>query len=347
MLGVLLTILKIIGIILLVLLALILGLASVILLVPIRYRGKAVCQEKKFSGNLKITWLLHLLSASVSVTPEENDIRVKVLGKTIYPKKKKSAKEPQAKVPEISDIPKDPKPPLLEESALGERVEAVYEPQIDQPKESKEPKETADGQIKEKEQRSEAQAETKVQEKTQQMAESGPQENPRAEFKQKPERKKKNPVEMLKEKIRVLKQSFQSLKTKLQNTKNKADYWKKLLLSDSMKEAAAKLLGTGKALLRHILPQKLTGYLHFGFDDPSMTGKILAYLSVIYPFTQDHLVIEPEFEETILEGNIAFRGRIRLGYLLYLVLTVIFNKNIRRQYKRLRKGGNKDGEGSK
>lgn len=344
MLGVLLTILKIIGIILLVLLALILGLAAVILLVPIRYRGKAAYLEKKLSGSLKITWLLHLLSASVSVTPDGTDIRVKVLGKTIYPKKKKSKKEPQAKLPEISDMPKDPKPPLLEESVLDERVEAVYEPQIDQPKE---PKETADGQIKEKEQRSEAQAETKVQEKTQQMAESAPQKIPRAESKQKPERKKKNPVEMLKEKIRAMKQSFQSLKTKLQNTKNKADYWKKLLLSDSMKEAAAKLLGTGKALLRHILPQKLTGYLHFGFDDPSMTGKFLAYLSVIYPFTQDHLVIEPEFEETILEGNIAFRGRIRLGYLLYLVLTVIFNKNIRRQYRRLRKGGNKDGKGRK
>ena len=64
-------------------------------------------------------------------------------------------------------------------------------------------------------------------------------------------------------------------------------------------------------------------------------------------FNVDKRVLIPRFEteELILEGDIAFRGRIRLGYLVYVALSVVLNKNIRRQYKRLRQGGNKDGEG--
>ena len=56
MLGILLTILKIIGIILLVLIGLILLAAAVILLVPIRYHGEGAREEKILSGNVKLTW---------------------------------------------------------------------------------------------------------------------------------------------------------------------------------------------------------------------------------------------------------------------------------------------------
>ena len=133
----------------------------------------------------------------------------------------------------------------------------------------------------------------------------------------------------------------------IQKIKNKIDYWKNLLTSDPMKEAMGFLWKKTKGLLHHILPRRMTGRIHFGFEDPSKTGKTLAYFSMLYPFTKENLVIEPEFEteELILEGDIAFRGRIRLGYLVYVVLSVVLNNNIRRQYKRLRQGGNKDGEG--
>ena len=157
----------------------------------------------------------------------------------------------------------------------------------------------------------------------------------------------KSKFEAFKKKLLTIKEKFLATKANLQKIKNKIDYWKNLLTSEPMKEAIATLWKKAKGLLRHILPRKLTGRVHFGFEDPSMTGKIVAYLSMLYPFTKDNLVIEPEFEteELILEGNLAFRGRIRLGYLVYVVLSVVLNKNIRRQYKRLRQGGKKDGEG--
>ena len=82
MLGILLTILKIIGIILLVLIGLILLAAAVILLVPIRYQGEGAREEKILSGSVKLTWLLHMISASASLSEDGTKIRVCLFGKT-------------------------------------------------------------------------------------------------------------------------------------------------------------------------------------------------------------------------------------------------------------------------
>ena len=178
-------------------------------------------------------------------------------------------------------------------------------------------------------------------------------DEPESEKKQQSQKEKsarpdvKSKFEAIKQKLLAVKEKFIDSKAGIQKVKNKIDYWKNLLTSDPMKEAMGFLWKKTKGLLHHILPRRMTGRIHFGFEDPSKTGKMLAYFSMLYPFTKENLVIEPEFEteELILEGDIAFRGRIRLGYLVYVALSVVLNKNIRRQYKRLRQGGNKDGEG--
>ena len=178
-------------------------------------------------------------------------------------------------------------------------------------------------------------------------------EAPEAEKKQQSQKEKsarpdvKSKFEAIKQKLLAVKEKFIDSKAGIHKVKNKIDYWKNMLTSAPMKEAMEFLWKKTKGLLHHILPRRMTGRIHFGFEDPSKTGKTLAYFSMLYPFTKENLVIEPEFEteELILEGDIAFRGRIRLGYLVYVALSVVLNKNIRRQYKRLRQGGNKDGEG--
>ena len=281
MLGILLTILKIIGIILLVLIGLILLAAAVILLVPIRYHGEGAREEKILSGNVKLTWLLHMISASASLSEDGTKIRVCLFGKTIYPKTKKPPKKSKAK-----KMPKQEAPKKSEKKQQSQKEKSAR-PDV------------------------------------------------------------KSKFEAIKQKLLAVKEKFIDSKAGIQKIKNKIDYWKNLLTSDPVKEAMGFLWKKAKGLLHHILPRRMTGRIHFGFEDPSKTGKTLAYFSMLYPFTKENLVIEPEFEteELILEGDIAFRGRIRLGYLVYVALSVVLNKNIRRQYKRLRQGGNKDGEG--
>ena len=306
MLGILLTILKIIGIILLVLIGLILLAAAVILLVPIRYHGEGAREEKILSGSVKLTWLLHMISASVSLSEDGTKIRVCLFGKTIYPKTKKPPKQSKAKKMPKQEAPKKSEKsekPKQQSDTVSKEVATIYEPQKPIP------------------------------------------ELPKKEKSARPDVKSK--FEAIKQKLLAVKEKFIDSKAGIQKIKNKIDYWKNLLTSDPMKEAMEFLWKKTKGLLHHILPRRMTGRIHFGFEDPSKTGKTLAYFSMLYPFTKENLVIEPEFEteELILEGDIAFRGRIRLGYLVYVALSVVLNKNIRRQYKRLRQGGNKDGEG--
>lgn len=306
MLGILLTILKIIGIILLVLIGLILLAAAVILLVPIRYQGEGAREEKILSGSVKLTWLLHMISASASLSEDGMKIRIGLFGKTIYPKTKKPPKKSKAKKMPKQEAPKrseKSEKPKQQSDTVSKEVATIYEPQ------------------------------------------KSISELPKKEKSARPDVKSK--FETIKQKLLAVKEKFIDSKAGIQKVKNKIDYWKNLLTSDPMKEAMEFLWKKTKGLLHHILPRRMTGRIHFGFEDPSKTGKTLAYFSMLYPFTKENLVIEPEFEteELILEGDIAFRGRIRLGYLVYVALSVVLNKNIRRQYKRLRQGGNKDGEG--
>lgn len=325
MLGILLTILKIIGIILLVLIGLILLAAAVILLVPIRYQGEGAREEKILSGSVKLTWLLHMISASASLSEDGMKIRIGLFGKTIYPKTKKLPKKSKAKKMPKQEAPKKSEKsekPKQQSDTVSKEVATIYEPQ----------KSISELPKKEKKVVYEA---------------------PEAEKKQQSQKEKsarpdvKSKFEAIKQKLLAVKEKFIDSKEGIQKVKNKIDYWKNMLTSATMKEAMEFLWKKTKGLLHHILPRKITGRIHFGFEDPSKTGKTLAYFSMLYPFTKENLVIEPEFEteELILEGDIAFRGRIRLGYLVYVALSVVLNKNIRRQYKRLRQGGNKDGEG--
>lgn len=320
MLGILLTILKIIGIILLVLIGLILLAAAVILLVPIRYHGEGAREEKILSGSVKLTWLLHMISASASLSEDGTKIRVCLFGKTIYPKTKKPPKQSKAKKMPKQEAPKKSEKsekPKQQSDTVSKDVATIYEPQKPIPELPKK------------------------------------MDEPESEKKQQSQKEKsarpdvKSKFEAIKQKLLAVKEKFIDSKAGIQKVKNKIDYWKNLLTSDPVKEAMGFLWKKTKGLLHHILPRRMTGRIHFGFEDPSKTGKTLAYFSMLYPFTKENLVIEPEFEteELILEGDIAFRGRIRLGYLVYVALSVVLNKNIRRQYKRLRQGGNKDGEG--
>lgn len=89
MLGILLSVLKISGILLLAVLALAVLVLAVILLVPVRYgfSGKFDTDEKKICG--KITWFFRLVHISVAIDGDGMKITPKILGKEWGREKKK------------------------------------------------------------------------------------------------------------------------------------------------------------------------------------------------------------------------------------------------------------------
>ena len=62
-----------------------------------------------------------------------------------------------------------------------------------------------------------------------------------------------------------------------------------------------------KRLVLRLKPTDFSGNVRFGFEDPAVTGKTLAVLSVTAPFFEGNLEVEPEFQEEILEGELLIR----------------------------------------
>lgn len=85
-----------------------------------------------------------------------------------------------------------------------------------------------------------------------------------------------------------------------------------------------------------IWPKKIRGDLTYGFEDPSITGKVLAGLSLIYPFTKDDLKVRPDFEHPVICGKLLFCGRIHLFSLVRLLWNLFWCKEVRQTYKDIR-----------
>ena len=115
---------------------------------------------------------------------------------------------------------------------------------------------------------------------------------------------------------------------------DKIKKWYRFLQMDDTKQALIFLKGKGFLVLRHMLPVKIQGNLHFGFEDPSITGQVLAVAGMVYPLYGKTFRILPDFEQQILEGEVNLKGRVFGGYLLLQAWQIYRCKEIRRTYQR-------------
>ena len=91
-------------------------------------------------------------------------------------------------------------------------------------------------------------------------------------------------------------------------------------------------------LFKHIFPQKLKGTLAFGFSDPADTGYITGIAAMFYPKYEESFSLYPNFERRMFEAQCEGRGRIRLGYILVLVVSILKEKSVRAMIKNIISG---------
>lgn len=84
-----------------------------------------------------------------------------------------------------------------------------------------------------------------------------------------------------------------------------------------------------KKLLGHILPGDADGSLTYGFGDPSLTGESLAVLAAFYPRYAGRINISPQFDAALCEAELTFKGRVRIAYIVYLLINGICDSDIR------------------
>ncbi len=128
--SVVLSILKIIGIILLVILCIILALLLIVLFVPIRYNAHVVKEERGPDGKITegltaqagISWLLHIISFGVSFKEGRLSKGLKIFGIDLSKRKKKKEKKKKRKTAK-----EGPERPLSEIAEDGKKKKAKAE----------------------------------------------------------------------------------------------------------------------------------------------------------------------------------------------------------------------------
>ncbi|MCF8018438.1 MAG: DUF2953 domain-containing protein [Vallitaleaceae bacterium] len=109
-----------------------------------------------------------------------------------------------------------------------------------------------------------------------------------------------------------------------------------LLRSDKHKGVLKFVLGKVHKMIKSILPRRIEADIIFGFADPATTGLVLGGVSMFYPCYGNAVVIIPNFEEVMFEGDIKIRGKIVIGVLVYYGLRVIIDKRVRSIIKAVR-----------
>lgn len=75
--------------------------------------------------------------------------------------------------------------------------------------------------------------------------------------------------------------------------------------------------------------------LHFGMEDPALTGEILGGISIFYPVFMDNVKVYPDFEQSILEGELFIKGRLRLITILLILWRLWRDRDVRYVYEKL------------
>ncbi|MBU9726642.1 DUF2953 domain-containing protein [Diplocloster modestus] len=337
MLHIILVILKIIGILLACIVGLLLLLALSVLLVPVRYRGR-VEKNGEITAMGHIHWFLHVVSGKILYEDGEAAIKVRIFGIPIRleakedkpPRKKKTRKKKARKQKDKRQETGTALPDIQDTQAKRSDVPGL-------PFDSGAPGDEHVPHRIEKESEKLGESEG---DNTGQIQE--PSGNPKRTRKKKRNWFKrliqtiKNIVPNLKALFRKIKYTILEICGKIRNVKENIGYYRKVLKEEETKAALTAGKGELWKILKHIRPQKMKGYLHFGLGDPANTGIALGAISIFYSLYRDNIKILPDFEQAVLEGELYLKGRVRMIVLLLSVFRLYRDKNIRMTITRFR-----------
>ena len=315
--GVVLLILKIIGIILLSVIGLILLLSLLLLFWPFSYRIKAHKDEQNFNAAVRILWLLGLLTATVTYDGEAK-LKVRVLGIPVYklqiwPTEEKETRASQATESEETSE---------ENNATADDETSEY----------------FDDSYEDSEMLSEEDIDREIEERLADTEEEDA-------FDKLPLGKKiKAFIEKIKELILKLREKCYNIKDsikqqidKIKKKYKEIKYYYKLLQHPSIKPALSKLWSVAKKMLKHVRPRRLKAVIEYGSGDPASTMKVYGYYCMIYPFYGKKIKFTPDMENKVLYLDASLSGRVQFFRLMWLGWTLFADRNIRRLIRLVRR----------
>ena len=354
MIGVLLLILKCIGIFLLALICLLLLITLVVLLAPIRYEaGGEKTDAIRADGQVK--WLFVQVVARWQMGDKEPFVDLLIFGKSLLEKKKAKAK---------AERKKRKKPRPQKEGDLIYTREKAVPPKDTPPRpvmEQEVPKEVVKEEVIKEE------IPKKEPPKEEIHKEEIPKEEPPKEEipKEAPEESKKEPntVRPMQKKQGMRRVRLEDIEEEKPTEPKAEDFpddlddafftgedgdaeekeenplWKQLLAVEDKKGIAKALWKFIKRMAKGILPGHLIIKGTFGTGDPVWTGYLLAMAGILKGKFGEDLEIKGDFAKATAENIVVrVKGKIVPGYLLYSTLAFALAKPVRRLIMTLWKG---------
>lgn len=365
--GILLTILKVLGIILLSILGLLLIIILLFLFVPFVYKIRVKYVDKQLEAEGEVSFLFRLLRARAAYK-DELSYEAKAAFFTLISSEKAGRDEEDGKEAHKESKAADVK---TEDTSLktaeAKEGEGVTSTGITEPEEAEEAKvetgrrqeaetQTPKSTIVERELEAEAdskqvnnqpesikQEDSNIEDGTQEDCKQAVcgqvNEENKAGKKAKRKEAKKQKSKKTKKKLNIF-AKIEEIKEKIEAkwTAFKEDF----LSLNNKKEAVLKfinaegtvagifyLLTQSKILIKMILPKKIKGWLRFGTGDVYTEGQYLTYLCFVYPLYAGKFDIIPEWEEEVIEVDASFSGKIRMFAMLLIGLKLLFSKKVK------------------
>lgn len=317
MLGIFLRILSILGIILLILLALIVGGLLLVLFFPVSY---GISGSKDVSGlrlTVKVKWLLGLLGVQCRY-PEPGEIRVRLLFFTLFRRKLFAADE--------------------EEKASGKKRRKKGGKKSRKKAEKPKGRAAADKggkkQESEKENQQESKPDVSGKEDASMKTENVP-ENPVSDASVKPENMPDGPVseeasetetdtpenaepvpEEPVSKLKKIKCTIGGIYDKIKKIRENISYYAELLQKEEIRLLLSdSLLAAGK-ILKSVGPSRIRADIRFGTGAPDTTGYLYGAYCMAAAFFGPEVRVTPDFEEAVAEFEFDISGRILVWILL-------------------------------
>jgi Protein of unknown function (DUF2953). len=294
MLHIILGILKIIGIILISIVGLLLMLLLLSLFSPVTYIVRGERAGEEITAKSRVYWLFRTFSMKIWYEKEKLNYIVRLFGFPILSSLKKDKKKKKVKKKRAKKM--QTKPKELEKLEVNSDIKdknEIIKVQTEQQKEQQKKKSVWD--------------------------------KPKAIW-----LKIKSFWQVFLNGVKDVKKVCKELFAKLKVGKLKISRIIEQLKEEETKEVFLFIKAEFLILIKHIRPRKIKGKIHFGTADPATTGYAIGILGIIYPMLPRKLIVQPDFEQEIYEGNIYMKGRIQSYVLVRSAWKIYKDKKIKK-----------------
>lgn len=330
MFTVILLIFKILGILLLVILALVLFFLYAVLFVAASYRIQI---EKKEALRLEgaARWLFRAVTVRFSLDSAkewEKRLQVRILGILVFPyaKKKKKRCKKGSRWRERRWKKKETK----EESGESFKKRETLPEETNRKVQEETQTETDTERLQEEsaEHREDVREEAAAREEA-----SSSKKNKSSGFAKKSAKKIRAIERTIQRKIGKVRKNIASIKDRCCTLQERKDelltFWR---LPEHVR-ARGSILQEIRYLWKKLRPKKIKGKIRFGWEDPAYTGLWMGGISILGAWYPGQIEVIPDFEHRVLEADVQVKGKVRFYVLVAVLFRVYFNKDIRHMYQ--------------